>query len=170
MAEKRIPDPTLMARLQLSVKGVDWAASLVAHKQHAQRDGEWSAHQHLVHLIAVDTEVYRPRVQAMLEHDRPVFDKWIAETFMDDRYTKDEGDLLDLAETFMREREKLVEIFKSLTPEQWSRTGTWPDGEVDIAWAAERALSHGLEHFTALLFLHQELEHFHARQWLADGQ
>ena len=170
MAEKRIPDPTLMARLQLSVKGVDWAASLVAHKQHEQPDGEWSAHQHLVHLIAVDTEVYRPRVQAMLEHDRPVFDKWIAETFMDDRYTKDEGDLLDLAETFMREREKLVEIFKSLTPEQWSRTGTWPDGEVDVAWAAERALAHGLEHFTGLLFLHQELEHFHARQWLASGQ
>ena len=170
MAEKRVPDPTLMARLQLSVKGVDWAASLVAHKQHEQPDGEWSAHQHLVHLIAVDTEVYRPRVQAMLDTERPVFGKWGADTFMDDRYTKREGDILELAETFMREREKLVEIFKSLTPEQWARTGTWPDGEVDVAWAAERALSHGLEHFTALLFLHQELEHFHARQWLADGQ
>ena len=67
------------------------------------------------------------------------------------------------------EREKLVEIFKSLTPEQWSRTGTWPDGQVDVAWAAERALAHGLEHFTGLLFLHQELEHLHARQWLADA-
>lgn len=30
MPDSRIPDPTLMSRLQLSVKGVDWAASLVA--------------------------------------------------------------------------------------------------------------------------------------------
>lgn len=170
MAEKRIPDPTLMARLQLSVKGVDWAASLVRAEQHVQPGGEWSAHQHIVHLIAVDTEVYRPRVRAMLEQDRPVFDEWVAETFMENRYTKQEGDILDLAETFMREREKLVEVFKSLTPEQWARTGIWPDGEVDVAWAAERALAHGLEHFTALLCLHQEVEHFHARQWLGGRQ
>jgi hypothetical protein len=165
MAEKRIPDPTLMARLQLSAKGVDWAASLVAHKQHEQPDGEWSAHQHLVHLLAVETEVYKPRVMAMLEQDRPVFQPWGAETFMADRYTKNEGDVIELAERFMREREKLVEVFKSLTPDEWARTGTWPDGEVDVAWAAERALAHGLEHFTGLLFVHQELEHFHARQW-----
>lgn len=37
MAEKRIPDPTLMARLQLSVKGVDWAASLVVPQASGQQ-------------------------------------------------------------------------------------------------------------------------------------
>ncbi len=154
-----------MARLQLSVKGVDWAASLTAHRQNEQPGGEWSSHQHLVHLIAVETEVYFPRVMAMLEQDRPVFQPWGAETFMTDRYTGNEGDVIALAERFMREREKLVEVFKSLTPGEWSRTGTWPDGEVDVAWAAERALAHGLEHFAGLLFVHQELEHFHAGQW-----
>ncbi len=29
MAEARIPDPTLIAQLQESMKGIDWAASLV---------------------------------------------------------------------------------------------------------------------------------------------
>ena len=163
MADSRIPDPTLMARLQLSVKGVDWAASLVAHRQHEQHGGDWSARQHVLHLIEVERVVYQPRIRAMLEQERPVFPDWEPT----DTGPMDSGeDIAVLAEQFMSERAALVETFKALTPEQWSRTGVWPDGEVDVAWAAERALSHGLEHFTALLMLHQQLEKRHARQWL----
>ena len=163
MADSRIPDPTLMARLQLSVKGVDWAASLVAHRQHEQPAGDWSARQHVLHLIEVERVVYQPRISAMLEQIRPVFPDWEPTG----EGPADTGeDIAILAEQFMQERAALVERFKTLTPEQWARTGVWPDGEVDIAWAAERALSHSLEHFTALLLLHQKLEKLHARQWL----
>ena len=169
MAEKRIPDPTLMARLQLSVKGVDWAASLVAHKQHEQPDGEWSAHQHLVHLLQVEREIYQPRIAGMVEQDRPLFEKWDADAAA--ARIESGSALMDLAEEFMRERERTVEVFKGLTAEQWRRTGVWPqDGEVDLAWAAEKVLAHGLEHFVGLLTIHQEVEHLQARQWLTDGQ
>jgi len=45
MPEGRITDRTLMARLQLSVKGVDWAASLVKPYEHRAIEGEWTAQQ-----------------------------------------------------------------------------------------------------------------------------
>ena len=166
MTERRIPDPTLMARLQLSVKGVDWAASLVAPWQHDQRHGQWSAHQHLFHLLAVETEVFQPRLQRMLAEQRPVFADWNENDHMRESYLPSD-DLQTLAERVMAEREKTVEILKVLTPEQWSRTGRWPLGEVDVAWVAEHALAHGLEHFVALLNLHQEFDHLQARRWLA---
>ena len=76
MPDKRVPDPTLMARLQLSVKGVDWAASLVRHRQHEQPGGAWSAHQHVWHLLVTEREVYQPRLQRLLSEDRPVLAWW----------------------------------------------------------------------------------------------
>jgi hypothetical protein len=168
VAEKRIPDPTLMARLQLSAKGVDWAASLVRHRQHEQPDGRWSAHQHVFHLIAVEREVYQTRLRRMLAEENPVFADWDEQAHMEADHSP-EGDVADLAEQFMKERECTFEIFKSLTPAQWARHGTWPGGEVDVAWVAERAVAHALEHFAALLNLHQELEPFHAEAWFAQG-
>ncbi len=168
MAEQRIPDPTLMARLQLSVKGVDWAASLVAHRQHEQVDGEWSAHQHVSHLIAVETGVFQPRVRRMIDEDRPVLEPWDEAGYMANAY-RAEGDVVDLAGEFMRQREATVELFKSLAPEQWKRTGVWPAGEVDLAWAAEKCVAHALEHFVALLLIHQDTEHLQARRWFGEG-
>jgi hypothetical protein len=167
MSEKRVPDPTLMARLQLSAKGVDWAAALVRNRQHEQHAGAWSAHQHLAHLLMTECEVYQPRLQRLLAEKRPVLAWWDEDARMRDaRFGTDNIDTL--AERFMAEREKTVQVLKSLTPEQWARTGIWPDGrEIDIAWFAEKALSHGLEHFVALLQIHEELEPLHAPAWLA---
>lgn len=165
MAEQRIPDPTLMARLQLSVKGIDWAASLVQPWQHEEAEDIWSAHHQLAHLIAVETENFQPRIRRMLAEDKPVLESWDTEAF-DERYRPD-GDVNDLAERFMTERAKTVEMFKALTPEQWLRTGTWPDGqEVDLAWLAEKVLWHALDHFAQLLDLHGEFEKRQAPRWM----
>ena len=167
MAEKRIPDPTLMARLQLSVKGVDWAASLVAHRQHEQVDGEWSAHQHVAHLLAAELNVFQARVRRMIAEDLPVFEEWDEAGYMETMYRRD-GEIGDLADEFMRQREATAELFKALAPEQWKRTGVWPAGEVDLAWAAERAVAHALEHFVALLNIHQATEKLQARRWFGE--
>ncbi len=166
MVEKRIPDPTLMARLQLSVKGIDWAASLVAHRQHEQPGGQWSAHQHLFHLLQVETQVYQPRIQQMLSGEHATFADWDEAEHMAAEYHAND-DLADLADRVIAEREKSVELLKNIAPEQWRTRATWPSGEVDLAWVAERMVAHGLEHFAALLNLHQELEHFHADAWFA---
>lgn len=65
----------------------------------------------------------------------------------------------------MTERAKTVELFHGLTPEQWQRTGTWPDGTVvDLAWLAEKALWHSLDHFAQLLDLRGEFEKLQARR------
>ncbi len=162
MTERRIPDPTLMARLQLSVKGVDWASSLVAPWQHQALDGEWSAHQHVFHLLAVETLNFQPRIERILSEDRPVLERFESQLFMETQYTPDD-DIADLAERFMAARAETYERFKSLSPEQWKRTGTWPDGEViDLAWLAEKALWHALDHFATLLDLHGKFQKLQA--------
>lgn len=166
MAESRIPDPTLMARLQLSVKGIDWAASLVKPWQHQTVDDLWSAHHQLKHLIAVETENFQPRIRRILNEDRPVLESWDTDAF-NERYAKG-GDIDDLAATFMAERATTVELFKALSPEHWKRTGVWPDGqEIDLAWLAEKALWHSLDHFAQLLDLHGEFERMQAPRWTA---
>ena len=164
MADARIPDPTLMARLQLSVKGIDWAAGLVKPWQHDAIEDTWSPHHQLARLIAVETENFQPRILRILNEDSPVLDPWDTDAF-NARYAKS-GDIEELAATFMAERAKTVEYFKALAPGQWLRKGMWPDGyEVDMAWLAEKVLWHALDHFAVLLDLHGEFERKQAPRW-----
>ena len=157
-----------MARLQLSVKGIDWAAGLVKPWPHEVVDDLWSAHHQLAHLIAVETENFQPRILRILGEDNPALESWDTEAF-NARYSP-EGDIEELAETFMAERAKTVEYFKALAPQQWRRTGIWPDGqEVDLAWLAEKVLWHALDHFALLLDLHGEFERKQAPRWGAGG-
>ena len=163
MPESRIPDPTLMARLQLSVKGVDWAASLVRGHQHEVPPGhEWSPHQHLVHLLEVETGNYHVRLERMLSEEMPRLEPRVMEA----RPDLEALDIEELAERFMAARAKTYEVFKGLAPGQWSRAATWPDGtEVDVAWLAEKVLWHALDHFATLLDMHQSFETKQARAW-----
>ncbi len=166
MAQIRIPDPTLMARLQLSVKGVDWAASLVAHRQHEQVDGEWSPHQHLFHLNATETSVYHARMGRILNENVPVLISWDNEGAMRDEYDSARH-VGELADEFMRNRDQTVQLFKGLSEDQWLRRGVWPDGRtIDLAWLAEKALWHSLDHFATLLDLHGEMEPLQAPAWI----
>ena len=81
-----------------------------------------------------------------------------------------DGDIEDLAQEFVAERTKTVEMFKDLSPDQWARTAIWPDGrEVDLAWLAEKILWHALDHFQQLLDLHSEFEPLLARRWLGQS-
>lgn len=158
MAEPRIPDPTLMARLQLSVKGVDWAASRVAPWQHEPFEGGWSAHQHLSHLLAVETGNYHVRIQRMLREDTPVLESWDNERAMAAAADRD-VDIAVLAARFMAARQQTYDGFRELSVDQWRRRAVWPDGRlVDLAWVAEKVLWHALDHFATLLDIHQEFQ------------
>ena len=165
MPEPRIPDPTLMARLQLSVKGVDWAASLVSPYQRHVIEGEWTAHQQVFHLIATETLNFQPRIRRIVAEERPAFVSWDSEGYMRTHYNGGE-DIEVLAERFMAERGATVDLFKGLAPEQWKRQGSWPDGRVvDLAWVAEKVLWHALDHFACLLDMHGEFEALQAPRW-----
>lgn len=155
MAEQRAPDPTLMARLQLSVKGVDWAASLLRPWQHQSLEGEWTAHQVVFHLIA-NERIFQGRVAQALAEEGPAFVRWDSLADMQAGH-RPEPDIDVLAAEFMALRTATYETFKSLSSEQWARTATWPDGRViDLAWIAEKVLWHALDHFAGLLDLHGE--------------
>ncbi|MDZ7728572.1 MAG: DinB family protein [Dehalococcoidia bacterium] len=165
----RIPDPTLMARLQLSIKGVEWAAGLVQPYQYEiPPDGGWTAHRQIWHLVDAEQHRLRPRLQALLEQDNPELITIGHEE--GERYTTDE-DITVLAQRMITERETTTEILKGLAEGDWSRKGLWADGRVvDVAWMAERCLWHGLDHFASLLRIHNDLEGQQALRWHEESE
>ncbi len=112
----------------------------------------------------METENFQPRIRRIVTEERPVLEAWDTDAFHL-RYTAD-ADIKDLATNFSTERAVTVELFKALSPEHWKRTGVWPDGrEIDLAWLAEEALGHSLDHFAVLLDLHGEFERLQAPRW-----
>lgn len=163
MVEPRIPDPTLMARLVLSVRGVDWAASLIQPYQHETGHDDWTPHRDVWHLIDVERYYLQPRLIALLEMDEPDLRDLPS---LERRGYSPDKDITELADEFVAERNRTVEILKTLEPEQWFRKGTWSEGRVvDVAWTGERILWHALDHFAVLLRVHNEAEPLQAPRW-----
>jgi hypothetical protein len=159
----RLPDPSLLTRLASSGDGVAWAASRVEPWQHEEIEGEWSPNAQLWHLLAVERENFQPRIRAILDEDRPALQRWDSEGRLADQ--RPAVDIADHAAQFVTERARTAALLTHLTPDQWRRTGTWPDGnEIDLAWLAEKALWHALDHTALLLDLHQEFSHLHAEE------
>jgi hypothetical protein len=166
MALPLIPDPELMSRLEQSVRGIDWAASLVAPWQHESVEGEWTPNAQVWHLLAVERENFQPRIHRILTEERPELARWDS----DSRMAEHNGstDIEELAGHFVEERAKTVGLLTGLSAEQWQRTGLWPDGqEVDLGWIATKVLWHGLDHLALLLDYHQEFERKTAQAWAA---
>ena len=167
MPERRVPDPVLMSQLQNSERPVEWAAGLVKRWQHERIEGEWSAHQHVFHLLATERQVYHSRLKHLLGEDQARFLYFDSPRFMETQYSKS-PDIEDLAAQFVDARAETVEMLKAAGQDAWQRTATWPDGtEIDLAWFAEKILWHGLDHLASLLDIHGELEPRQAPRWFA---
>ena len=157
-SDLRASNPSLIARLQLSALDIAWACSQVDHRQHERIDGEWSPHQQVFHLLATEEQDYHARIRRILEEDTPVLVRWDNEAHMRETYTT-ATPVMRLAEHFAAARTHTVEVLDALTIEQVRRKGVWPDGRtIDLAWLAEKALWHGLDHLACLLDLHGEME------------
>ncbi len=162
MTAALVPDPGLMANLERSGTAIEWAVSLVRPWQHQTVDDLWAPHHQLAHLLAVETENFQPRIRRILAEDRPQLERWDTDAF--NAAYEPSGDTAGLATQFLAERAKTVELVLGLTAEQWQRTGTWPDGTViDLAWLAEKALWHSLDHLAQLLDMHGEFESLQAK-------
>ena len=158
---EQLRGPAILERLLVAAEDIRWAVSLVAAKQHTTVDDLWAPHHQLAHLLAVETENFQPRIKRIVAEDRPALERWDTDAF-NQRY-EPAGDIIVLAEQFVAERTNTVALFAALSPEQWRRTGTWPDGAVvDLAWLAEKALWHSLDHLAQLLDMHGDFEKLQA--------
>jgi hypothetical protein len=151
------PDPELRARLQLSAKGIEWAAGLLGDDLGRQEPepGEWTAHRALWHLVDVEERNFRLRLKRMLEEETPELAGREGE---EELYGQLQESVGDLAARFRRARDENWTALQRLEPDQWTRMGVWPDGEVhDVAWLAWHMLWHGLDHFAQVLGARQDL-------------
>ena len=151
------PDPELRARLQLSAKGVEWAAGLLGDELGRQEPepGEWTTHRALWHLVDVEERNFRVRLLRMLEEEMP---ELVAREGEEEMYGQLQESVSALAARFRRARDENWNTLQGLEPEQWTRMGVWPDGEVhDVTWLAWHMLWHGLDHFAQILGARQDL-------------
>ncbi len=84
--------------------------------QAVRSDGEWNAHQVLVHLRDVNREVYFPRLEQIINQVNPSFPEWDGERWMQEHY--DPAEPLDtLLEEFKRQCEGTAGWLESLPTE-----------------------------------------------------
>lgn len=109
-------------------------------------EGEWTPHQMLAHVVAVDEFALLPRFKRILEQDRPALEDWDAEHWMREQYEPDRpaAELLDRFEAL---REGFVPRLTELEMDDWNRSGVHPyHGERTLLWWLEYAVHHVREY------------------------
>ena len=109
--------------------------------------GEWSSSDIVRHLIAVDQEVWEPRLRQVATEDNPAW-PWVEP----DRWTGAPGASLDeLLDEFARRRSSMVVGLDELDERGWARAGTHATyGRLDVGGLIERAADHDDEHLASL--------------------
>ena len=109
--------------------------------------GEWTPSDIIRHLIAVEREVWHPRLAQLDAEDHPTW-PW-AEP---DRWTGNpDATLDDLLATYTADRASTVATLDALDEAGWARTGTHATfGVLDVAGLMDRALDHDEEHLGSL--------------------
>ena len=111
-------------------------------------DGEWTPAEVVRHLIAVEEEVWHPRLRQLATEDRP---KWPwAEP---DRWLGSPGASLDdLLAIYAGDRGATIEILDALGETGWARTGEHATyGVLDVAGLMDRAIDHDDEHIASFV-------------------
>lgn len=109
--------------------------------------GEWTPADIVRHLIAVEAEVWQPRLRQVIAEENPRWawvepDRWLGES----RATLDE-----LLARFAAGRAETVATLDTLDDAGWARHGTHATfGVLDVAGLLRKALDHDEEHLDAL--------------------
>jgi uncharacterized damage-inducible protein DinB len=112
--------------------------------------GKWSANENLAHLGRYH-EIFLERVERILKESNPVFERYRAEEDPEWEAWRSLA-YKDLAARLAGLREKLMARLKSLSPEDWERTGTHPKfGEMTLALWLEFFLVHEAHHLYVVL-------------------
>jgi hypothetical protein len=109
--------------------------------------GEWSSSDIVRHLIAVDQEVWEPRLRQVATENDPAW-PWVEP----DRWNGAPGASLDeLLDEFAARRSSMVAGLDGLDERGWARAGTHATyGRLDVAGLIERAADHDEEHLASL--------------------
>lgn len=106
--------------------------------------GEWSQSDVVRHLIAVEREVWQPRIAQLAAEDQPHW-PWVEP----DRWTGDpEASLGQLIETYRVTRATTIAALDGIA---WSKTGSHATfGTLDVAGLMTKAIDHDDEHVAGL--------------------
>ena len=109
--------------------------------------GEWTPSDVLRHLIAVEREVWHPRLSQLAAEDHPLWpwvepDRWPGEP---------DADLDRLLAVHAAARAETVATIAALDDAGWARTGTHATfGVLDVAGLMTKAIDHDDEHVAGL--------------------
>ncbi len=111
------------------------------------RDGEngWNAIETLCHMADFEA-IFLERMRRIVNEDRPTFAVYDA----DERVATQHYDARTLFEAllwFTERRMETEQFLRSLTPEQWQRTGIHPEnGEMSVGDIAYNMICHDINH------------------------
>ena len=109
--------------------------------------GEWTPSDVVRHLIAVELEVWHPRLGALAAEDHPTW-AWVEP----DRWTGEPGASLErLVQVYGAARGSTVATLAAMDDPDWARTGTHATfGVLDVLGLMTRAIDHDEEHLASL--------------------
>ena len=109
--------------------------------------GEWTPIEIVRHLIAVEEEVWHPRIGQLQSEDHPRW-RWVEPGQW---LGAPNADLEDVLAMHARVRAATLALLDDLDPDGWARTGTHDTyGELDVAGLMTVAADHDREHLASL--------------------
>jgi hypothetical protein len=112
--------------------------------------GEWSPHQVLAHVEAVDSQALQPRLLRIVEEERPNLPNWDEGHWMKDDYEGTEP-VEDFLTRLGEGRERVLQPLAELPLTEWNRSGIHPLwGERTLLWWLEYSVHHTEEHLHQL--------------------
>lgn len=112
--------------------------------------GQWSVHQILVHIQAVNEQVYFPRLKSILEQSDPLFQDFDADAWMRAHYDPSlpQDEVLDRIAV---QCDEMADWLETLEAPDWERPGTHVVlGTHPLLWWADRMEAHLMEHLAQL--------------------
>ena len=110
-------------------------------------DGEWGPNEAVRHLIAVEHEVWRPRLARLAKEDDPHW-TWTEPGLAPGL---DDASLLEVLTVFARRRARSVATVRALDEAGWARFGTHQTyGRLDVAGLLRLAIDHDEEHLAGI--------------------
>jgi len=111
------------------------------------QDGEWGPNETVRHLIAVEHEVWRPRLARLAKEDDPHW-TWTEPGLAPGL---EDASLLEILTVFARRRARTVATVRALDEAGWARSGTHATyGRLDVAGLLQLAIDHDEEHIRGL--------------------